>query len=301
MVSGLGGRFGEGGELDLKSFEDINAKFDVPSFDEWKAENPAMAHYSTQDGGGEIRSAFQYVDKFKKEFGRKGSDDPSFGIRLREGERSLARRQAASGNRLSGQAARELTEYGQEFASREFGAAHRRAMDRGRLLEDFTFAEYGLDRNQAESERAREIQTRQFSNDILTTEFDANRLDRDDEFNKLRTLAGMGAVEGTARLGETHATRAADTIIGGGDALARGRINEAAFNAQAKIARNNARAANRNAVTGTIGRLAGAAAGSFLGPFGAQAGAAAGEALFGGSSGGGNAIPASWAKLRQAS
>ena len=52
--------------------------------------------------------------------------DPSYKFRLEEGERLLRARQGAGGNRWSGQAMKDITNYGQGAASQEFGAAHER-------------------------------------------------------------------------------------------------------------------------------------------------------------------------------
>ncbi len=52
--------------------------------------------------------------------------DPSYEFRLTEGERLLRARQAAGGNRWSGQAMKDITAYGQDMASQEYQNAYNR-------------------------------------------------------------------------------------------------------------------------------------------------------------------------------
>ena len=52
--------------------------------------------------------------------------DPGYAFRLSEGEKALARQQAARGRYLSGGALKAATEYSQGLASQEFGAASER-------------------------------------------------------------------------------------------------------------------------------------------------------------------------------
>ena len=55
--------------------------------------------------------------------------DPGYSFRLSEGEKALARMQAARGQYLGGGAIRAGTRYGQELASQEFGNMYSRLMD----------------------------------------------------------------------------------------------------------------------------------------------------------------------------
>jgi hypothetical protein len=52
--------------------------------------------------------------------------DPSYQFRLGEGQKAIERRQNAMGNRFSGAGLTELTRYGQDYASQEYGNAYNR-------------------------------------------------------------------------------------------------------------------------------------------------------------------------------
>jgi hypothetical protein len=52
--------------------------------------------------------------------------DPSYQFRFGEGQRAIENRAAAMGKRFSGNMLRALTDYGQDFASTEFGNAYNR-------------------------------------------------------------------------------------------------------------------------------------------------------------------------------
>lgn len=82
-------------------------------------------------------AAGKYNGAFNEEF--TGQDlymDPSYEFRVKEGQRALAARQAAGGNRFSGQALKDITNYGQEAASQEYGAAYDRFMKNKSVLYD---------------------------------------------------------------------------------------------------------------------------------------------------------------------
>lgn len=67
--------------------------------------------------------------------------DPGYDWRLNEGTRALEGSQAAKGGLLSGNAMKEMTQYGQGFASNEFG----KAFDRFRNQQDAEFGKlYGM-------------------------------------------------------------------------------------------------------------------------------------------------------------
>lgn len=62
--------------------------------------------------------------------------DPSYQFRLNEGQRALAARQAAGGNRFSGQALKDINNYAQDSASQEYGNAYGRFMQNRAVLYD---------------------------------------------------------------------------------------------------------------------------------------------------------------------
>lgn len=82
-------------------------------------------------------AANQYGNMFTEQFtGQDIYSDPSYQFRLSEGEKLLRARQAASGNRFSGQAMKDITNYGQEAASQEYGNAYNRFMQTKSVLYD---------------------------------------------------------------------------------------------------------------------------------------------------------------------
>ena len=87
--------------------------FDVPGITQQQAEAAASPYAGT------------FLEKFT---GQDLYSDPSYQFRLTEGERLLRARQAAGGNRFSGQAMKDIMNYGQEAASQEFGSAFDRFM-----------------------------------------------------------------------------------------------------------------------------------------------------------------------------
>ncbi len=78
-----------------------------------------------QDGGTTIDAVpgedYSWVDDWSYE-----SSSPSYDFRLQEGQNALERSAAARGDLFSGGTGRELTRYGQDFASNEFEADWRR-------------------------------------------------------------------------------------------------------------------------------------------------------------------------------
>lgn len=54
------------------------------------------------------------------------ANDPGYQFRLDQGAQALQRAQAAGGYSMSGQSAKELTQYAQDYASQEYGAASNR-------------------------------------------------------------------------------------------------------------------------------------------------------------------------------
>ncbi len=117
------------------------------------------------------------------EFGREpfefGQDelqqDPGFKFRLQEGTRALERAASARGSLVSGGQLRDLTQFGQELASQEFGVA------RGRALEERGLA---------------------FQEELA--EFESGRAGRLDRANLLSTVAGLGQT--TAQAGAQAAS-----------------------------------------------------------------------------------------------
>lgn len=80
-------------------------------------------------------AASPYEGTFTEQFtGQDIYRDPSYEFRLNEGLRALRQRQAASGNRLGGQALRDINDYAQGAASTEFGNAYQRFMQQKEAL-----------------------------------------------------------------------------------------------------------------------------------------------------------------------
>lgn len=82
-------------------------------------------------------AANQFDNTFNETF--TGQDlylDPSYQFRVNEGEKLLRARQAASGNRFSGQAMKDIVNYGQEAGSQEYSAANDRFLKNKALLYD---------------------------------------------------------------------------------------------------------------------------------------------------------------------
>lgn len=78
-----------------------------------------------------------YTGAFTQEFtGQDIYSDPSYQFRLGEGERLLRAQQAAGGNRFSGQAMKDITNYAQGAASQEYGNAYDRFMRNKAALYD---------------------------------------------------------------------------------------------------------------------------------------------------------------------
>ena len=70
-----------------------------------------------------------YAGTFQEQFtGQDLYKDPSYQFRLDEGMRALRAQQAAGGNRFSGQAMKDITNYGQGAASQEYQAGYGRFM-----------------------------------------------------------------------------------------------------------------------------------------------------------------------------
>lgn len=80
-------------------------------------------------------AAGQFANQLNQTYtGQDLYSDPSYQFRLNEGARAIAARQAAAGNRFSGQALKDITNYGQEAASQEFANAHARFMQNKEAL-----------------------------------------------------------------------------------------------------------------------------------------------------------------------
>lgn len=82
-------------------------------------------------------AASPFAGTFLEQFtGQDIYDDPSYQFRLSEGQRALAAKQAASGNRLGGQAFKDIANYNQQAASQEYGNAYQRFMEQKKSLYD---------------------------------------------------------------------------------------------------------------------------------------------------------------------
>lgn len=220
----------------------------VQTFDEWKADHGPLT---------QVRSAFDYVKDFQEKWNR-GERTPGYEFRLREGMRQLARQQSATGTRLSGQAAREVAEHSQEFASNEYDRAHTRAVTEGQLREGNDVDEfnrditrYGLKRDSDTEARLRAIGEVQRSEDI-----------HDRELDRLRLLAGLGGTGQQLNQLSRHTTQYADTIVGHGDARAAGKVNAVGARVQGRVKGKEAKLARDNAVVEGVARVGAAYAGA---------------------------------------
>ena len=168
--------------------------------------------------------------------------DPGYQFRLDEGLRAIRRQSAAQGLTGSGATLKAISNYAQESASQEFGAA------RGRSLEDYAIG------------RERALQ-----------DYMVEQSQLDSRFNRLSALAGSGqvATRDISNIGtQSTAAQAAATQHG---AAARGQGDIGAANAtiQGQIYQNQARQANFNNFMQVLGLgVSAAATASGAGAFG---------------------------------
>lgn len=244
----------------------------------------------------EVRTAFDYVKEFEDQTRATGKiDDPSYGFMRRQMERSIARRQAASGNRLGGAGAKELAQHMGDFANTKYGEAHARAVQVGMLRERGDADAYNRVIGRHDLERRNTMD----NNQVAIDKFEANRQRIMQDLNIVREKANLGGVRDMVNLRDRHSQNQQNTILSGASAMADLGVRSAETRAQGLIAQQEAESAADRAVLGTIGTIGGAIAGSVGGPIGASIGSAIGGAITGGGdTPSGPTIPASWSKLR---
>jgi hypothetical protein len=106
--------------------------------------------------------------------------DPGYQFRLNEGMRALEGSAAARGGLGGGQNQKDLLQYGQGFASNEFGNAYNRA--RGAFENDRNFG-----RSNFESDRG-------FGYGSFMDDFNRDMSIKNNQYNRLASLAGVGQV-----------------------------------------------------------------------------------------------------------
>ena len=162
--------------------------------------------------------------------------DPGYAFRLREGEEAINRAAASAGRFDSGRALKDLTRFGQEFASNEFGNAFNRFQ-----------TERGNRFNLLSNER--------------TGRFNMAASDRDSRFNRLSSLAGLGSAvnsqigaAGQAMAGQVGSNTMQGTALAN-QALIGGANNAAQLQTQAANARASGYVGAANALTGGVGQM----------------------------------------------
>jgi hypothetical protein len=102
-------------------------------------------------GGGKDGGAADYLapfteqfnfDKFSAPTGADESNDPGFKARLKAGNDAIQASAAARGTLLTGNTAKALTDYGQDYASNEFEKVYGRALDTYKTNYNKAFGEY---------------------------------------------------------------------------------------------------------------------------------------------------------------
>jgi hypothetical protein len=128
--------------IEAGNAEDYTGRWVDPTTGETVAE-PAAAASTTQPASGTADQTVDLASLVNPELGQEGElmrsftladfeKDPGYEFRLKEGQRLLQNTAAARGNLLTGDTAKALERYRQDYASGEFGAA------RGRYIEDQT-------------------------------------------------------------------------------------------------------------------------------------------------------------------
>lgn len=245
--------------------------------------------------GPEVRTAFDHVASFKQKTRRTGKiDDPAYDFMARQMERSVQRRQAASGTRLSGAGAKELSTYMGNFANTKYAEAHGRAVTEGQLLEAGDTAAYNRVVGRHDLQRRNTID----NNQIAVDKWEAKRQAVVQDLAVVREKLNLGGVRDMVNLREQHSQNKQQTILTGATTMADLNIRAAETMAQGRIAQAEAEASADAAVLGTIGSVAGAVVG---GPIGASIGKQIGSGVAGGGqTPSGRKLPSSMARLRQA-
>ncbi|MFQ5509349.1 MAG: hypothetical protein ACE5FN_08425 [Leptospirillia bacterium] len=199
------------------------------------------------------------------------SRDPGYRFRFDQGQQALERSAAARGKALSGQAARALARYGQQFASEEFDRAHRRATeadeqsyqraqaaDRTRFNRGLTLSNlsYGrsqdaytrrLDRNRLGYDRAFQENERAYQRALTDDIRRDERYGQNNErhYGRLSALLGVGERTATnqANLRTGNAAQQSNAILrGASQAIAAGRAGAGNLTDLALIAARTASA-----------------------------------------------------------
>lgn len=133
-------------------------------------------------------------------------NDPGFQFRLQQGQQALERSAAARGNLLTGGTAKALTQYGQDYASNEYGNVYNRA------LNDYQLAYNQFQQNQA------------------------------NQYNRYAGLAGLGqTTAGTlAQAGQATAGNVGNILLGSANSQANEINNAAAARASGYVGGANA-------------------------------------------------------------
>ena len=132
-------------------------------------------------------------------------NDPGYQFRLQQGEQALQRSAAAQGNLLTGNTARDVNAYGQDYASSEYGNVYQRAL--GQYQQNYNI----FNQNQAKA------------------------------YDRLSAQAGMGqqAVGQLGAFGQGYAANAGNILMGGGAQQAQDIQNAAAARASGYVGSAN--------------------------------------------------------------
>lgn len=169
------------------------------------------------------------------------TDDPGYQFRVQQGMKALEGSAAARGGLLSGSTARGITNYGQQAASQEYGAAYNRALGRNQLQYGRTQDQYGreLAENELRYGRERGENELRYGRDLGANERNyargyqynvdqANRAlaQRNLRFRELGDLAGIGqsATGQGVQLGAQLGQQVGGNLLSAGAAHAAGDI-----------------------------------------------------------------------------
>lgn len=106
--------------------------------------------------------------------------DPSYGFRLSEGVKARERLASAGGRTLGGRTLKELTRYGQDYASTEYGKAYDRARGENELAYGRDVDEYGRKRGENELAYGRDVGQYDRQMGRSNTTYDRSRQDQQD-------------------------------------------------------------------------------------------------------------------------
>jgi len=155
--------------------------------------------FDYQEGGGYKDPQYQGDPQYKDigDFSLGDlENDPGYQFRLAQGQKAIERSAAAQGQLGSGRTLKGLLEFGQGMASQEYGNAFQRhQQQRG-----FNRGEFESDRasrrGQYESDRGfgrgKYQDDRSFGYDTQLNEFNSRRNQKQDRYNRLANMAGVG-------------------------------------------------------------------------------------------------------------